>query len=272
MLTVLWILTVGSSIALAAVLRGRAGVDASRNRIAIERISWAAQACAASLFGRLDQRFGEVPASAERDVAWLQLDLIAAEVASGLDCRAAIEPLGLRLPVNEASATQLRTLFAAAGAPHEAPRLARAVEEWRAEHGNVEALEQLAELRGFAERPDLLGILTVDSDPVALTHAPRAVLAAVPGMTPAMAELLLAHRRTGSPIFDLRNVIGPVAASSPDGISQLMEAVPSRASLAPVGWSLTVAATAGRPLITRTEEWRIGRRAARLTVTSRRVR
>jgi hypothetical protein len=78
MLTVLWILTVGSSIALAAVLRGRAGADASRNRMAIELAAWSAPGCAASVLGALDGRFRDARSSAEREVAWLQLDRIAA--------------------------------------------------------------------------------------------------------------------------------------------------------------------------------------------------
>jgi hypothetical protein len=272
MLTVLWILTVGSSIALAAVLRGRAGADASRNRMAIELAAWSAAGCAARVLGALDGRFRDARSSGEREVAWLQLDRIAEEETIGVECGVTLEPLGVRLPVNGASVAQLRALFSAAGIPHEAPHIADAVEEWRAVHGDIEAIEQLTELRALGARPELLDLLTVDSDPVALTHAPRPVLAAVPGMSPAMAELLLAHRRTQSPIYDLRNVVGPVAMSFPEGMSRLLQAVPAQAALTPVGWRLTVATSAGHPPVTRFEEWRIGRQAARLAVTARRVR
>jgi hypothetical protein len=93
-------------------------------------------------------------------------------------------------------------------------------------------------VRGFESADHVIAQLSVDPVPIALLHAPPAVLAALPGLTPAAVEFIVARRRAPRPVRDLHDLV----SGAPDGLRPLLlasfAALSEHGTIEPPAWTI----------------------------------
>lgn len=122
LLAVLWLTAALSVIAGSALAVARTGLEASRNRIVLEREAWAREACIELLLGRwagMDAAWG----TAER-IHRLEPQLDSVDLGEGLWCSVRLDDPSARLNLNSADRDQLLTLLGS-------DSLADAILDWR---------------------------------------------------------------------------------------------------------------------------------------------
>lgn len=293
LLTVLWGLALAAAVSMASRIRGADAITASRNRIEAERGRWRTASCLSLLHSSLNARFSTETDRLGRERLWQRLDLAVEELDSTVPCAVRIEPIGIRLDVNRASATELITVFRAAGEWAQAEQLAAAILDWRDEdgvsrradaeqgwyrrhkrfgprNGPLRSMEELSLVRGFAERPQLLELLGIDGSPLVVSHAPLAVLASVPGFTPPV----LAHVALVRDRKILRSLTDIMPGLTSDGTRDLLanfEAASRAVRMQPEAWELTLQTALGRPVIITTRQARLVRSESNIHVASSRA-
>jgi type II secretory pathway component PulK len=248
LLAVLWVIVSAGLVAAAALTTARLGSSASRNRIVLLRSRWAREACAEILLARH-----------ERDAASRRLDTV--DLGAGAWCRAEMHDPDSRLDLNLASPGMLRAVLGN-------DSLADALLDWRdgddsprpfgaeagwyekagrrlPRNGALADVEELALVRGFERmetgRPDSL-FTVVGTGRVDLGSAPEDLLAALPGMSEEARRVLVAGRRSGSPIRGLEEL---VALLSPRAREQLLARYEELLPLAAFGAARQVALVEG---------------------------
>lgn len=212
LLAVLWVLAALAAVAAAGLAAARLGFAATRNRIAMSRGEWAAQACGEILLARYAQT-GQV-----RDVDSVDL-------GRGTWCRVLIDDPSAKLNLNTADAAQLSTLLRQTGIRvARADSLAEGLLAWRSAQrvsqdprGPLAAVAQLRSVAGFSDSlvARLTPFTTVEgAGRVNVNVAPGPVLATVPGLTPGAVAALLRRRGAGRPVRtadELSGVLSPTA-------------------------------------------------------------
>lgn len=176
----------------------------------------------------------------------------------GTQVRLATRDLGTTLDLNAASEDELRRLFVAltmdAG---DADRLAQAIADWRdpddlrrgrgAEredylaagawqlpaNGPFGEVQELAAVRGMTSAwlDRLRPLLSVGgSGLVNINDAPAAVLLALPGVTPAVAQVILRHRSEGRPVRDVTTLGAELPPTDQGAFAAALPALMARVS------------------------------------------
>lgn len=293
LLTVLWGLVLVASVAMTARVTGADAITASHNRVEAERGRWTTAGCLARLHSSLDARFSTGSDRLGRERIWQRLDLVLAERPSAVACTVRIEPVGVRLNVNRASASDLLSVFRAAGEWTRAEWLAAAVLDWRDEDGVIRpggaeaewyrrnsrfgprnglmrSREEILLVRGFDERPHLVELLGIEDSPLVLSHAPLSVLASVPGFTPPV----LSHIERARDGQILRSLADLIPGLPPDGAQDLLaefETASRAVQMQPEAWILELQLTLGQPAIVSTRRARLIRSDRHIHVASDRA-
>jgi type II secretory pathway component PulK len=298
MITILWVMTIAGAMATAAALAGRNTVNATRNRVQLERAFWVAFGCAARLQAAIDDRLAEATSYEHAGDIWRGLDRAVLPLAL-LDpdqCSASLEAAGTRLDVNTASDEVIANLLNAIDYGGNAASLIDALADWRdsdsvarpfgAERdwyvaaqrhpprdGPLADIRELARVRGFESLAPFDSLLTVDSGRISLATAPVTVLMSVPGFTRETAETIVAMRNAGTPLHDVISILGGLSRTSADALLARYADVVRLTTPNPDAWLLTVHAEVGLPrsIVTLTRRLvRSGRRAVVVQTRSER--
>ncbi len=274
MITVLWVMTVASIMAMAAALAGRNAVNATRNRTHLDRALWVATGCAERARAAIDDRLGESTYE-DAGVAWRVLDRVVLPIAvpDGDDCRIALEAAGSTLDVNTASDAMLDSLFHTMGSSDDAATtMVSALADWRVRNGDVVDLRQLEDLPGFTDVARYDSVLSAESGRVSLATAPVLVLRALPGITSETAERVAVLRDAGTPVSDPVTLVPSLSPPSADALMAHYADLVRVATADPDAWILTVAASSGLPASDVVLEWRLVRTGKRCVVVRTRSR
>ena len=237
--TTLWLIMVVSAVAGVALVVAGPATAAGRNRILLVRGAWAAEACGEILLARFED------GAAVRAVDTTDL-------GQGVWCRAEIQDAGGRLDLNLASPAELRALFGS-------DTLADAVLDWRdpdtlarplgaeagwyrdrgrrlPRDGAFADLSELALVRGLDGNAAsaLKTVLTVrGGGRVDLNAAPRAVLAALPGMDPAAVAMVLDSQRSGPRIGSSDDLLARLPSRSRQSVLEHYQEFTAAATFTP---------------------------------------
>ena len=295
MITTLWVMTVAGVMATAAALAGRTTVNATRNRVLLERAFWLAAGCAARAQAAMDAALRASPTYEDAAAAWRVLDraLRPLTAAATPECAVSLEAAGTRIDVNAAPDELLDNLFRSLGAGGGAPALVDALADWRdsddvarplgAEREWYEAarrdpprnrpladIRELARVRGFENLALFDSVLATEPGRVSLATAPVTVLAAVPGFTRETAERIVERREGAGPPADVMAVVGFVSAPSAGAIVARYPEIVRLTTPDPDAWILTVRARAGSPAAEVRLERRLVRAGRRAVVVATR--
>jgi type II secretory pathway component PulK len=224
LVAVLWILVLGSALALEVHAGVRADQRAAANARASARARWAARGAMARAEDALRAKLAAQSAAGAPPSADTLLVPALAYRLDEVAVRATVTDARARVQLNLAGEGALREVFAAAGvAPERAREMAMAVVRWRLAHappfvpapqdsaetlrlpprGAFDAVDGLREVPGiaFAEYARVAPYLTVASDGrINLNTAPVPVLRTLPGIGPDAAEAIV-RRRAKAPFL-----------------------------------------------------------------------
>lgn len=274
-MTTLWVMTVAGVMAAAAALAGRNTVNATSNRVNLERAFWLANGCAARAQATIDATLGFSHNYEDAARVWRALDRAVGQLESSSDCTVHLEATGTRLDVNAASEEMLARLFTAMGHGEQAIALVDALEDWRdsddvprpwgaerawyleahrvaPRNGPLADIRELEFVRGFDGVVGFDSVLATDPGRVSLATAPVRVLLAVPGFTLETAEYVAAAQASGAPVTDLLTIIGNLSRLSADSLLARYADIVRVTTPDPDAWLLTVSAQSGFPAVTST--------------------
>lgn len=297
LLSVLWVLVGVSALALAANLAAREGVASARNRADLARAAWRAEAC----LERARAAIGDALA-AHRDegpgaTAWGRLDREIAQspVLRGSGCDLEMRAAGAALDVNAADDETLRRLLLALGrGPAQVDSLVDALADWRDEddaprpfgaerdayraaglrgprNGPLAHARELRQVRGWDAVAGIDTLLDVEPGRVPVTHAPPAVLAALPGLGPEAAARAAEMRMRGERITDLGVLVGALSPTARDAATRRFTDLAGAVVLEPEAWIVTARGAVGAPPAVSVVEVRLVRAAERAAVVRRRT-
>lgn len=293
MLTILWIITIAAIVATSAALVGRHAVQEGAARVALERGRWEALGCERRVVAAIDVAL--VSALTLDDAAKLWRMLPSAVLGSPLvaGCDVALEAAGTRLNVNEASDEMIVNLLDAIGLEADAPQLVDALDDWidpddetrpmGAERGWYEAagrivprngpladVREMMRIRAFEAIGGLDSVLATEPGRVSLATARVPVLMAVPGITRETAEQIVAMQQSGTPLVDLRAVLGSVSRASADALAARYADAVRATTPDPDAWVVRVRVARGAPAVAAKLEWRLIRTGRRCLVVATR--
>ena len=288
LLTTLWILSIGSIVAMAAALAGRDAALAGSSRVELERARGLALGCERRAVAAIDAVLGDAPSDVEAALAWRTLPAqIAASELPG-DCDVSAEAAGTRLDLNAASDEMIEALLAATGVPLDAASMAEAIDDWRdsddvarpggaerawyASEGRPEPrngplgdVRELARVRGFEKLDAIDSLVTIEPGRVSLATASAGVLMSVPGITRETADAIVARQLAGLPLENLLDIVGSISDASAETLATRFADAARVTTPDPDAWMLTFRLTRCHPAVTATLSWRVirvGRRCA----------
>ena len=293
LLTILWIITVAAVVTMGASLAGRHAVLAGAARAQLERARWQALACERRAVAAIEFALDSVPTNADATMAWRILPRVLRGSPLVTGCDVAFEAAGTRLDLNGASEEMLLRILDAIGLDVDAPQLAAALEDWidpddeprplGAERAWYESagripprndsladLDELRRVRGFESMRGLDSLVSTSPGRVSLATAPVSVLMAVPGITRETAEAIVAAQRAGTPIGDLRELIGAISQHSASELAARYPDAERATTPDPDAWLVRVRVARGLPAVAVTLEWRVIRLGRRCVVASTR--
>ena len=305
LLAVLWVMVGVSALGLALALSARNSIRGAENRRASEIAAWKAEGCAERarvvIEAALEGRAGRLSANnvSQQDPSrggWRTLDGVVAEsplmMSSG--CMVTLRAAGSAIDVNTASEELLYTFFTGVVAssdradsltqaildwrdPDDLPRSLGAEREWYERggrtlprNGHLSDARELQYIRGFDAIGGLDSMLDVEPGRIDLSHAPLAVLAALPGFTSEAVGRIAEERLRGVPTTDL---LALSARLSPTARATLVSRYADLARLTvtePDAWILESRASAGEPAITEVVEFRLVRAGTRAAIVRKR--
>ncbi len=280
----------------AATVDARDALNASRNRIGLERAGWIAWGCVALVQEEIDRALSRTSDPLERSARWRMLrrevDLRFARVPDS--CEVALRADGDALDVNRASEEALVAYFEAAALGPDRHDLAQALLDWvdaddstraqGAERAHYHRLGRIAprngpladpaELRliaGFESLPAAaLGALATTGGRVSINTAPREVLATVPGFGPELVDRLRERALRGEPLHDLLALERLVSPAAAERVRARFPEIVHAATVDPDAWFVTARARTGVPPVEVHMEARLIRSGSGGTAVSRR--
>lgn len=228
LLAVLWVVTLLGSVAGVGVAAARTTQRAARNRIALTRGRWAAEACLAILEARW-------ATDRQRDTATINL-------GRSVACRWRVDDPTARLNVNTVHPAVLSRLLVQLGASPDAiaPFVTHVVETRRDRPFTDPA--QLLQLPG-ADAP-ALPYLTADGPGVVnASAAAPTVLQSLPGLTAGAVQVLVQAREAGRAIPSLDELAGALTGADRDSLlvryatlASLLRFAPTQLVVTTQGW------------------------------------
>jgi hypothetical protein len=290
LLAVLWMLGGGVILGALMLLTARDALAIATNRAALTQARWRAEGCLERARAAVDEDAADVI----DDSAWMHLDRVV--VASPLvqECALVVTPAGTALDVDRASDAQLRRLFTAAGLSAEsADSMTSAILDWRdadddprgsgaerawyaaagrapPRNGDIGSAEELATIRGLEARPAIGSLLGVDHDRIFLARAPLPVLAALPGVSPAVLAEIERRRVVGDSAIDLTRLAAMVDSASRETLQANASVLGELTTTLPDAWIIAASASGGHPEVTARIELRVVRSGRRLAIMRRR--
>jgi type II secretory pathway component PulK len=291
----LWVIVLAGTMAAAGALSARQGVGASRNRVNAIRAHWTAVDCASRVQTAIDTGLAGVEGPRELAARWRSLarQIEIDRPTEGVTCEISVKATGSLLDVNAADSAQLFRLLSpiagsASGALVDAildwrdvdalPRALGAEADWYAgvgrvppRNGPIVSAAEILSIRGLDAAPQAVSLLTTEPGRVTLSAAEPAVLATVPGLTPALIERICERRAQGGDVTDLLAIAATVGSDALDTLVQHFPDVVRLTVPDPEAWILTVQADAGHPAVRATIELRLVRVGGRAIPTRQRV-
>jgi type II secretory pathway component PulK len=294
-----------SALSLALTLSARNAIRSAENRRSSEIAAWKAEGCAerarvviAAALGRASDG-GAVDVVARRDptrVGWRALDQVVAgsPLMESSGCTITLRAAGSAIDVNTASEELLHnSLEALVSSSDRADSLTQALLDWRdpddtprplgaerewyerekaaqPRNGPLADARELQYVRGFDAIGGLDSLLDVEPARIDLSHAPLAVLAALPGFTSEAVARVGEERLRGIQITD---ILALSARLSPAARATLISRYADLARLTvtePDAWILQSRSSAGNPAITRVVELRLVRAGTRSAIVRKR--
>lgn len=294
LIAVLWAVVGIAALALAAELAARDAAAAARNRLAATRARWRAEGCLERARSGIDAALGREGPDAVVPGAWAALDHLVPDlplVRSG-GCVLQVVPAGAVLDVNSADGEKLRRLFAAAGVRSGVDSLADAILDWRdaddvarpsgaerawyraerapvPRNGPLASISELRLVRGLSGVKGLDTLLGAEPGRVVLARAPRAVLAALPGMTSESVEEIVELRGRGVRAIDPALLGSALSRSERDSLLAGFPELSRRTVPEPDAWVVTARAV-GADSATAALEVRLVRAGTRAAIVRRR--
>jgi len=271
LISVLWLLTVASTLALAAQLTARNAVNAEHNRTDVERAQWRARDCIARARFVLDDALVRAAEAGATDGMWTQLsdELASSNLLRVGDCDVSMHTTGDRLDVNDAGDSELRGAFAAMHIgdpdaladrlldwrdPDNVIRERGAERSWYLErgmhpprNGRIASIQELTRIPGFEDLAAFDSVLGVEQGRVSLNTAPLIVLAAVPGMTGDLLARLRTERATGRRVDDLLALAYSVSGAAADSVLEHHTELNRRTTVRPDAWVIEARGWVGTP-------------------------
>lgn len=305
LLAVLWVMVGVSALGLALALSSRNAIRSAENRRSSEIAAWDAEGCAerartvitAALAGMSDGRSADVvtPRDAVHS-GWRALDRVVAEspLMKPSGCAITLRAAGSSIDVNTASEELLLDFFNALvnsrdradsltqvlldwRDPDDTPRPLGAEREWyereeaaQPRNGPLADARELQYVRGFDAIGGLDSLLDVEPARIDLSHAPLAVLAALPGFTSEAVAGVGEERLRG---IQITNILALSARLSPVARAALVSRYSDLARMTvtePDAWILQSRSSAGNPAIMRVVELRLVRAGTRAAIVRRR--
>lgn len=293
MLTILWIITIAAIVATGAALVGRHAVIEGAARVALERGRWEALGCERRVVAAIDVALGSAPTLDDATKLWRIIPSAVLGSPLVARCDVSLEAAGTRLDVNDASEEMIVNLLDAMGLEADAPQLADALEDWidtdddvrpsGAEHGWYEIagrivprngpvadVREIRRIRGFDAIRGLDSVIATEPGRISLATAPVSVLMAVPGITRETAEQIVAMRQLGTPLSDLREVLGSISRASAAALESRYADAERATTPDPDAWVVRVRAAHGTPRVAVTLDWRLIRTGRRCLVVATR--
>ncbi|HEU4882497.1 MAG TPA: hypothetical protein VFT45_09640, partial [Longimicrobium sp.] len=297
LISVLWILVGIAALALAANLAGREAVASARNRADLGAAGWRAEACLerarAAIHDALAASRFEPPGA----TVWGRMDRVVAEssVLAGMECTVEMRASGAALDVNAADHGTLRRLFMALGRTAAgADSLADALADWRDEddvprpfgaeaawyrsmrrtpprNGPLADARELPRIRGFDALPGIDTLLSAEPGRVPLSHAPPAVVAALPGLGPEAVSRLAELRLRGERPADLAAFTQSLSPSAREEAGRRFPELVGAAVTEPEAWIVRARGGVGAPPAVSVVEVRLVRAGTRAAIVRRRT-
>lgn len=293
MLTILWIITIAAIVATGAALVGRHAVVEGAARVALERGRWEALGCERRVVAAIDLALASAPTLDDATKLWRILPSAVLGSPLVARCDVSLEAAGTRLDVNDASEEMIVNLLDAIDLEADAPQLADALEDWidpdddarpsGAERGWYETagrivprngpladVREMRRIRGFDAIRGLDSVFATEPGRVSLATAPVSVLMAVPGVTRESAEQIVAMQQLGTPLSDLREVLGSVSRASAAALEARYADAARTTTPDPDAWVVRVHVAHGALPVAVNLEWRLIRTGRRCLVVATR--
>lgn len=297
LVSVLWVLVGLSALALAGNLAAREAVASARNRADLAAAAWRAEACVERARAAITEALGEARFEAPGATVWGRMDRVVARspLLAGMDCTLELRAAGAALDVNAADGEALRGLLTALGQPPAAAdSLADALADWRdaddtprpfgaeADWYRARGLRpprnapladgrELRLVRGFERVPGIDTLLSAEAARVPLTHAPPAVLAALPGFGPEAVARATEMRTRGAQVADLATFTGSLSAGARAQALRRFPELVSAAAAEPEAWIVRGRGAVGAPAAVSVVEVRLVRAGDRAAIVRRKT-
>lgn len=288
LLTVLWTVVLVGALAARASSDVRLYVLGSRNRADAVRALWAAKGCQASALARAARVFDGRMATDVRDRQW-RLGLQHAGRVDAAECHAEWIPLGTTLDLRSAHQREIELLLATTEPLVNPGALVATLNDWqdsdsivgangaerawyrsRARLGPrdaaIEDVEEMRLIKGW-ENVDLSKMpIGLTDDRISLDHAPRELLALLPGFTDEVVALVVARRESANPVSSLGELVDAVSEGAALRLQSAFGALERRVVAGTDAWMLRTTAVEGSRGIRITVSARVERRGGRLEV------
>lgn len=268
LVSVLAVLGVVGVVTLGTVVEARLAMTATANRTTSVRARWLARGCLAEARAALDAALLTASEGRARDRVWRDVGgaLSPAAARWGSECEILAEPAGVRADVNALDSVGFVRLFEQRVGTVRAEEVAASVLDWRDQDaepraggaevawyeaagrfgpsdGAFASEGELSLVKGLSDEPDLVALLTTVAGPIAILHAPEAVVRAVVDGDAVVVEQLLRNRALLAHVADLRDLLAsPDTAVDRRGAS-LYGTLVARAVVDPPYWYLAARVT-----------------------------
>lgn len=298
LLAVLWVIVGLAALGVATSLVSRSAVATAQNRTDITRATWRAADCLEHARVAIADVLHAPPQRDARGLTgWSALDGIvpgAAIVAAG-GCDVRLVAAGKRIDVNSADGEMLGALLDRLGVAEprrdsmvdalldwrdadDLPRARGAERDWYAAHGRFlprngpfASVREVSRVRRFEALRGLDSVMSVEPGRVSLTHAPLAVIAALPGIGAEALGRIAEQRARGAPASDMTDLVSQLSPSARERVLARYSDLVHVATLEPDAWILQARASVGSPPITVVIEVRLVRAGDRAAIVRRRM-
>jgi type II secretory pathway component PulK len=268
LVSVLAILGVVGVVTLGTMVEARLAISATTHRTTAVRARWLARGCLADARAAIDAAMLAANEGRARDRVWRNVGEVLASTASGSGspCEIVAEPAGVRADVNALDSAQLVRLFEPTAGRARATDYAASVLDWRDQDtvpraGGAEVAwysaagrfgpgdrafasdGELSLVKGLADEPGLVALLTTAAGPIAILHAPERVVRAVVGDDALVVENLLRRRASSAHVADLRDLLSSADTAIDRRGASAYGTLVARAVVDPTFWFLAAQVT-----------------------------
>ncbi|WP_420127343.1 general secretion pathway protein GspK [Longimicrobium sp.] len=286
-----------AALALAANLAAREAVASARNRADLGVAAWRAEACLERARAAITDSLAGSEYEPPGRTVWGRMDQVvaASPALAEMSCAVEVRAAGAAMDVNAADGGTLRRLFLALGRTEAgADSLADALADWMdaddvprplgaeaawyrslrlpvPRNGPVADARELMRVRGFRALPGIDTLLSAEPGRVPLSHAPPAVLAALPGFGPEAVARLAELRMRGERVAELAAFTQSLSTGARDEAGRRFHELAGTAVTEPEAWIVRARGAVGAPPAVSVVEVRLVRAGSRAAIVRRRT-